>query len=694
MKKIIMKISKKVIVIAAIYGFTIIFLSCGKNPTNEKTNETATIAKKTEWLNDRPIVFVGNWDSAPILTRRWGGMSTDFLDTYTRMHTEETVKKMKEQGITLVIIHFYKGFGLVAEREYIEDAIKFTALCHQYGIKVGVYIGDTICYETFLKEVPGAIDWLVPDYLGAPVQYSATQTFRRRPYIGHPDYVNYLKKVVKVAIDEVKVDFIHFDNSCSQALPEDFQHPLAIEQFRDYLKNKYNLEQLKDRFGFSDVNYFTPPKYRGIPQPIIDPLFQEWTDFRCQKLSDHYSNMRTYIKSLNPNVVVEHNPHGVTGNNTAWEIGIDWPRAIASTEIFWSEGERDPGLSPDGVLVSKIRSYKVARTLDNMCFTVTGTSKLRMAEAMAYNQHCIGYMGGVLSVYNFSEAQSRYIKFFTDNFIYYRDNESVADVAILRTFPTMAYSNFSTQYSTILFEQTLIQENIPFDIIFENNLQNLSKYSVLVLANQECLSDKQIEMIRTFVHEGGGLVITENTSLYTEWMRKRPNPGLNDLFTDKIILSSGAGQVTVKNKYNLGRAAYIPAIIPSIVHPQNAAPTSEYWKLPVNYKDLVDAVKWADGKDLSLEIKSPDYVTTELTQSLDQSKLMLHIVNFKTEGEQLVKNIDISLRIPKGKQVKELILLSPDSEGSESLPFKVKDDRADFKVPRLEIYDLVVIKLQ
>jgi len=671
---------------------------CTRKIDNSVTQEqelkkTSILNQHPAWLKDTPIILVGNWDSAPIITNRWGGISVDYHDEYLRMHTEETVKKMKEQGITLVILHFHKGFGLVAEREYIEDAIKFSALCHKYGIKVGVYIGDTVCYETFLSEVPDAIDWLVPDYFGAPVQYSSTQTFRRRPYIGHPDYVKYLKKIIEVAVNEVKTDLIHFDNSCSQALPENFHHPLAIEQFREYLKTKYNSEQLKDRFGFSDMNHIVPPKYAGTPPTMIDPLFQEWTDFRCQKLSDHYFEMRKYIKYLNPEVVVEHNPHGVTGHNTAWMRGIDWPRTLASTEIFWSEGERDPGFGSDSILVNKIRSYKVGRTLGNMCFTVTGTSKLRMAEAMAYNQHCLGYMGGVLSVYNFNEDRSRYLKFFTDNFEYYRDNVSVADVAILRTFPTMAYGNYDIQYSTILFEQTLIQTRITFDIIFENNLNDLSKYSVLVLANQICLSDAQIEEIRNFVRNGGGLVITENTSLYTEWMRSRRILGLSDLFSGNQSPEREQWNQVIKKEYGKGRAVYIPAVIPSISRPQTAAVTSEYWRLPKNHKVIADAVKWSAGKDLSLEIRAPVYVTAELTQSPDQSKMMLHLVNFNAEKEQTVKDIEVSLKIPEGKQAKECSIISPDKIGSESIPFIIKDGRIVLKVPSMEVYDLLLVNL-
>ena len=120
----------------------------------QNTKVPVDLNQKPSWLKERPIVLVGSWDSEPILQRRWGELAVEYLGEYYRRHSEETVKKMKELGITCVITHFFKGFGIEAEREYMDDTKKFTALCHKYDIKVGVYVGDTICYETFLKENP------------------------------------------------------------------------------------------------------------------------------------------------------------------------------------------------------------------------------------------------------------------------------------------------------------------------------------------------------------------------------------------------------------------------------------------------------------------------------------------------------------------------------------------------------------
>ena len=76
--------------------------------------------RQSAWIEEWPLVIVGNWDDAPIFRRRHGGTWTWQEDDYHREHTEETVRKLKELGVTMAIIHFYKGFGLAAERQHIQ----------------------------------------------------------------------------------------------------------------------------------------------------------------------------------------------------------------------------------------------------------------------------------------------------------------------------------------------------------------------------------------------------------------------------------------------------------------------------------------------------------------------------------------------------------------------------------------------
>lgn len=715
-------IMKKQIISHAIVLFilhTIFIFSCSKN------TETFQIEKQSNrpaWLDDIPLILVGGWDSEPATQRRWNYAAIDIIDAYEERMSEETVINLKEKGITLVINHYFKGYGI--EGEYMESSRKFAELCHKHGIRVGVYISNTINHEKILSEEPRAQEWLVPDYSGQPVTYGR-QTFRSIPYIGHPGYQKYIKKVLKKAIIEAKVDLIHFDNSCMYALPQFFHHPLAVEQFRDFLKNKYTADQLKNRFDLNNVMHIIPPKHTDFQGPLQDPLFQEWTDFRCHKTGEYLMEMRRYIKELNPNVVVESNPHGVTGLNTAWIRGIDWPRVLSPTEVFWNEGQNDPGVKANGALDNRIRTYKVGRIMNNLCFVRTAHDKLMMAEAMAYNQNCFGYVGDILGPKSWSEEVTRYINFFQHHFEYYKHTENIAPVAILRTFPTMAYSPYDTQYSTILFEQALIQNRIPFNIIFDLHLEkNLSEYKVLVLSDQDCMSDEQIQQIQAYVKAGGGLIITGNTSLYNEWRRRRHRLGLRDLFHEDLPYPPGAKMTRdqstgiafelyshssltreltgftekkiaeVRGQYGNGRVVYIPHVIPGLNKPSDTPPTGQYWKLPKNHQELVDAIRWASGEPFPIEIKAPLHVTMEWLWQRDKDRMLIHLVNYDTKNFPTVNNISVEMKIPDEKHIKEIIIFSPDVEVNfkgDKLFFHIINGWLKFSVPRLHMYNLVAI---
>ena len=176
-------------------------------------------------------------------------------------------------------------------------------------------MGNTIAYETFLIEKPEAEAWFVPDFMGHPVFFE-DQTFRKRVYFMHSEYRAYIRRVLEIGTREFRPDLIHFDNTSLQAAPAIFQHPMAAKDFREYLRAKYSSDEIKKRLGFSEVNYILPPKYDRPLSTISDPLFQEWTEFRCHQLSSYYAEMAALLRELNPEVAVESNPHsGLSGLN-------------------------------------------------------------------------------------------------------------------------------------------------------------------------------------------------------------------------------------------------------------------------------------------------------------------------------------------------------------------------------------------
>jgi hypothetical protein len=320
---------------------------------------------------------------------------------------------------------------------------------------------------------------------------------------------------------------------------------------------------------------------------------------------------------------------------------------------------------------------------------------------MAFGRQCIGDMGGILAGYDLPEDQRKYIKFFQRNFDFYRDIDNVADVAVLHSYATMGFNNDRPAVSTMLFEQALIQAKVPFDIIFDEYLKNLSKYRVLVLADQECLNEDKFDLIRKFVQGGGGLVATEHTSLYTEWRQRRREFGLKDLLqvdappwhdarTPEEILRIAP----VRNMVGRGRVAYFPEVKPSIEKPPATRVTSEYWKLPANWKEMIEAVKWAAGGRFTIEVSAPLTVVSELLEQKKKDTLIVHLLNYNSAETAPVRSIEVDLQVPEGKKPARVSLLSPDEQGMQSLPVTIKNGRLTFTVTRLKTYNLAIIQLE
>jgi hypothetical protein len=375
---------------------------------------------------------------------------------------------------------------------------------------------------------------------------------------------------------------------------------------------------------------------------------------------------------------------------------------LSHLDAVWTE-EGDPaGVTAEGILVSKIRTFKMTNTLHNTLFVATGGeggNTLQMAEALAFNRQCIGDVGGVLAGYEAPEGVRRYVQFFHKNFDQYRDVDNLADVAVLHSFASMGYNNDRPAVSTMLVEQALIQSRVPFDVIFDDNLKDLSKYRVLVLADQESLDDAQMDLIRKFVAGGGAAVATEYTSLYNNWRERRRDFGLHDLLGVSVPERRGnregesfPGTAPVRRQSGGGRLVYIPEVKPAVEKPLGARMTYQYWKLPLNAKEIVDSVRWAAGSSV-VDVSAPNTVVVEPMRQ-GTNKLLLHLLNYDVARTPSVANLEVKFRLPKNAAVSKVTLLSPDRDGAPVLPHQVRDGAVDFTVPHLATYDLAVIELQ
>jgi hypothetical protein len=163
---------------------------------------TAPLLSRAHWL-----IGAGGSHEPYIFMVRRSGEARNVRESYERQQSEAVIRKLKQQRVEVFHTHLYKGFGMAAEKPEMGDTQRVAAVAHRYGMKVDTYIQwNSMMYETFFAEEPRAKDWIQRDIDGRPIllTYGYQQSFRYRPCFAHQEYLDYLKKIVRYAVEVSK----------------------------------------------------------------------------------------------------------------------------------------------------------------------------------------------------------------------------------------------------------------------------------------------------------------------------------------------------------------------------------------------------------------------------------------------------------------------------------------------------------
>jgi len=611
--------------------------------------------------------MAGSWEPLLFRVRRDG--SAGYTPTqaqreaYEREHSPEMVARLKSLGVNFVMMHCYKGFGLSAERESMEDAVRFARLCHEQGLHVGVYVySGAFGWELFFKEVPQARDWVVLNSEGKPATYGSA-TYRYYWNRNHPEAQGFYRGIVQFAVRDIGTDLLHFDNY--SVGPGSDQN--SAERFRRFLREGFSPSQLSQTWGGLYRQHLAgcaggilPPSTAGRPRdcrrdggvtPMTGPpdnlLRRSWLEFSCRSLTDSYHDMSRYARSLRRDILVECNPGGVGENISP---PVHHGELLRGGEAFWDEGP-PPGYQ-NGRLQSRIRTYKVARRMNNMAFCYA-TNPLEMAESMAFNLDCLGCIcwfeyGEIVEKPGSKKPVSMdiapFVRFFHGRRELVRDATVVADVAVLRSFPSQVFAERRFAKMTADAEQALILKRVPFQVIYDSHLNELARYRVLLLAGCVALSDRQVEQIFRYVQQGGGLCIVGPAGTHDEWMVPRDRSPFQDTPCARRIRTVEGDSVV-----------------------------NDIWDL-------------CDGK-MSLTVEGPDGLCAELTEQ--KRRRFVHLVNYRSDGP--AQNVVVRLRLPDGKKAKSVTLASPLRDSDATISFEERTGIVEFQVPSVQIYEIATV---
>ena len=640
-----------------------------------------------------PIVLTGNWEPL-IFRRRVNAGGTDLEDRYRGEHTEAMADRLKDLGVNLLITHYFKGFGLIGEAEDIECAHRLIEICHDRGIRVGGYIGDTLILETVLAEQPDAAQWCQRRHDGRPLTYGGTQTFRHRWCRNNPAALAYIQSVVEQGI-RAGLDMLHFDNFVNRPEPESCHCPHCVERFREYLIGKYPPEIRKQRLGFADCSHVQPPWFcwplydAWRDDQITNPLLQEWIDFQCQALADTFAELGRFCRSLNPDVAVECNPTGIWYENAAYLRSIDHARVLPAGDFFWDESPNRFGLRPNGALFTHVSSMKMGQALGNRCFTYAISehadeppAEVKLAEALAFNRGCLGMVGGLDGDRPQGDDVHRtYAGFLHQHAAMYCQGKSMARAAVYRNFASLAFNSYQPHLQVMLTEQALLRSHVPFDLIFDPG--QADGYDVLILPGCECLSAEQIALIEQFAEQGGFVVVVGRAGRYDVWRREYPQWPME---THRSAAAAAGGRWAFVEKLALPDGAPGPddRAIRDTCYPVF---DEKYHLMPANADALLGALAGPGWPALRpYRVRAPQTTLIEPRRSPDGDRMYIHVVNYDPA--------DVGTELPFG-----LPATPPPSEAAVLAPGRPKrdvsitpgDGHLSAMIPNDTIYSVMVI---
>ncbi|MCG3179607.1 MAG: hypothetical protein BIFFINMI_01947 [Phycisphaerae bacterium] len=673
------------------------------------------------WWRDEGILDLDHQhEPLAFIYRRGGGLEPAALEARTdRQFSEQWVKEHALWGNFLETC-FFKGFGLEFEAEEMARTKRFIEHCHRYGLRVGVYTQwGSLFNETFFQEVPQAREWVQIGVDGRPIEYEdrVNQYYRWRGCPGNPDFLDYIRKVVRVAIDEFNVDVVYFDNMCLFEYHDTLCYCEHCQRgFREHLAAQYpDPAELFRRMGLRDVRGVYCPPLRPWRQhteqffPLKDPMIQEFVEFRCRQFADAWQAIYEFIQSVNPSVGLMGNPSFPRKYNERLTGAIDLWMLRRTPAIYYMENAvRNIGVR-NGAVVSNIRGYRYGRALgENVTFVPCGGSAvpgLTLAECLAFNDGrgktgCNPETDGPMLEFYHAHREE-----------FYRDVAPAAEVAVLRHDVSLTWRWHEAFTVMELAQQQLLAAGIPWMPIWEHQLDaaTLSGFKALVVPGCACVSREQADSIARFANAGGGVVVLENAGTWDECHRMIERWRFADLFglpadhpmsgvdyVDRGNFTTFARAARpIKATVGSGRAIYLPQIRhtrePVLTYAEIGGYDSfMHLRLGRNWRALPRAVGEAAG-GLTVTVQGPATLAAELLAK-DGGRLLLHLVNYDRKPAPA----GAVVRLGRGVRVTEAMLYTLPRGGNAGKRLAVvggKGRNADslIRLPAIQRYALAVL---
>jgi hypothetical protein len=584
----------------------------------------------------------------------------------------------------------------------------FIEKCHAMGVQVVALISASIMQR----------DQFSLDFINSTatrncngdiiLQYqSDVGTYYYHGCLNHEAWREHLFEVAKVGID-MGVDGIEFDEPAHWWWTGECYADECLNQFKQYLANKYSAQDLQTEFGISNITDFSFRDYLSQKNLTAvseqdrlrgtDPLGRQYYLFELTSLAEHFGQLTSMVKNYtrqhyNRELTVVANQFEMKNDVVPFCPYVD-SFSIGTVLRIWYTDKLGPPYhtaSPYVLIARAINETKqpVVFVDDDYvhAHVTSDVAKTLIGETYAFGGFCfLPYHSTDAATLGPTETIAEYGQFVKQNEELLGAAQPLCNVGLFVSYTEMLWEYVPSMYDSIYGAcQILTDAHIPFNVIFSGDgevlqdhltLADLMKYDVIYLPHSPTLSDRQVQLLRDYVAQGGKLLFTGACGLMDSNRNYRGYP-----FEDLV---------------GLPNVKYIKW-------------EDDVWGDWTPYRDY-EATKNATMRmqvleaikslvSLPLETNSSATVSVNPCYQPEHGRLLIKLVNrdYNSAEDRLIpqKNIDIRVKLPEGFNVTgaKAFCCSPDvALNNVELSVSVSNGFVEFTVPELDSFTVVSLQ--
>jgi len=443
---------------------------------------------------------------------------TDIPRGITLEQARERAKSFLDRGVNVIFPEGYRYlFGAKEDErnwwnslpfeEYLGDLKTITQACHEYGIRV---VGHLTCCCVLTSYFQAHPDQAMIDMeTGKPAYYEEYKTYMMCP--NNPDFQRAYLGRVEELLKETGLDGLMVDET-------------------EWLPGKWSIcgcKYCREKFK-KETGYEVPqPNEADVWGNFDNPRWRAWIDFRIRSMGDILVKIKEVLDRYGKEKLFTGDYCDASYAYVSQHFGMDLEDMNRSFNISFFECEPCNPWS---------WRYNIAEARYYLAFGPTFYLGYSNTKSQQFYNWAFAKANGLLSwVWPFPPRNLdifpyQWEKKWEDIFF---SAKPLCNIAICFSSATKNLTkdaeNSVKEY--IGWAEALLEEHIPYEIIISSRLSKgkLKKYSIVILADTSCLSEREIETLKEYVKEGGKLIATYQSSLFDEKGNKRGNFGLGEL---------------------------------------------------------------------------------------------------------------------------------------------------------------------